>query len=211
MRPVPPSGPGSARSAGGCGGEARGRAGRGTRLTRFVFGSAGRRKVFVVGGCLRGRATERGGVRARPPGLSRRRASGAALGGRRARGAEERAPPHAQPPAEGLSGAEGTPPLPARRSPRRGLLAETSWSSPPPPRSPPSSAGPRAPARRQQTPPPAAPPRRDAWPLLAAGAIAGTAWEQPVSAPRRPSPEDPSHALVVVVCPPHPRPEGRRV
>lgn len=52
----------------------KGGAGRGPRLTRFVFASAGRRKVFAAGGRLRrGKSYRAGGARARPPGLSRRR------------------------------------------------------------------------------------------------------------------------------------------
>lgn len=112
----------------------------------------------MVGGCLRGRATEREasgpGRQASPAaaGPAAAGASGAALGGRRARGVLRSGSSSCAATCGGAerSGAEGTPPppLPARRSPRRGLLAETSWSSPLLASLP---RRPRAPARRLQT------------------------------------------------------------
>ncbi|XP_027556593.1 basic proline-rich protein-like [Neopelma chrysocephalum] len=100
-----------------------------------------------------------GSARARPPGLSRHRGSGAALGGRRARGCAA-GPPHAQPPAEGLSGAAAAAPgAPGGHCPGQ-----------PPPARP--------------GPPPPRDGRTDAGPAVARA----SAGERPVSAPRRPAP-----------------------
>lgn len=138
----------------------------------------------MVGGCLRGRAPER---EAPGPG---RQASRAAAGPAESRSAGgERGGPRsgASSCAATCGGVERSradvasprPPLPAPGASGGDFLEQPPARLPPPP-----------------APPPAEPPPRDACRLLPARATAGTAWEQPVSAPRRPSPKDPSDALV---------------
>lgn len=106
-------------------GEAGGRAGRGVRLTRFVFGSAGRRKVFAVGGCLRGRATERARPPGplTPPGPKEPRSAGGEGSGR---------PPMSGHLRRGWAEPRGRPLL-RSAAPRAGGFWGTSWSCPPPP------------------------------------------------------------------------------